>query len=127
MMDYIILPATPMVPAPTSFLPLKAVELHLLLALADGELHGYGLTLAVAERSEGLIRLAPGNLYQVLKRLLADGLVAEAPRPKSNDDGRRRLYRLTALGGRVAAAELERLRALTSSATAKALQRKWAT
>ena len=113
--------------APTSFLPLKPVELHLLLALADGDLHGYGLTLAVAERSDGLIRLAPGNLYQVLKRLLADGLVAEAPRSPSNEDTRRRLYRLTAVGGRVAAAELERLRALTSSATAKAVQRKWAT
>lgn len=115
-----------MPPAPTSLLPLKPVELHLLLALADGDLHGYGLTLAVAERSDGLIRLAPGNLYQVLKRLLADGLVAEAPRSAANDS-RRRLYRLTALGGRVAAAELERLRVLTSSATAKALQRKWAT
>ena len=125
MMDYIILPIT-MPPATTNFLPLKPVELHLLLALVDGDLHGYGLTLAVAERSDGLIRLAPGNLYQVLKRLLADGLVAEAPRAAS-DDSRRRLYRLTALGGRVAAAELERLRALTSSPTAKALQRKWAT
>lgn len=112
--------------ATTNFLPLKPVELHLLLALVDGDLHGYGLTLAVTERSDGLIRLAPGNLYQVLKRLLADGLVAEAPRSAS-DDSRRRLYRLTALGGRVAAAELERLRALTSSPTAKALQRKWAT
>jgi DNA-binding PadR family transcriptional regulator len=113
--------------SPASFLPLKPVELHLLLALADGDLHGYGLTLAVAERSDGLIRLAPGNLYQVLKRLLADGLVAEAPRPASADDSRRRLYRLTALGGRVAAAELDRLRAVTSSPSAKALQRKWAT
>src|SRR5689334_7608113 len=111
--------------APATFLPLKPVELHLLLALADGDLHGYGLTIAVAERSDGLIRLAPGNLYQVLRRLLADGLVAEAGRSASND--RRRQYRLTALGGRLAAAELERLRALTSSATAKALQRKWAT
>jgi len=113
--------------APSSFLPLKPVELHLLLALADSDLHGYGLTLAIAERSDGVIRLAPGNLYQVLKRLLADGLVAEAPQSSSNDDSRRRLYRLTALGGRVAAAELDRLRTLTSSATAKALQRKWAT
>ena len=113
--------------APATFLPLKPVELHILLALADGDLHGYGLTLAVDERSDGVIRLAPGNLYQVLKRLLADGLVAEAPPPATDDDSRRRLYRLTALGGRVAAAELERLRALTSSPTAKALQRKWAT
>ncbi|HEX7939659.1 MAG TPA: PadR family transcriptional regulator [Gemmatimonadaceae bacterium] len=116
-----------MPPAPASFLPLKPVELHILLALADGDLHGYGLTLAVAERSEGLIRLAPGNLYQVLKRLLADDLIAEAPRAASHDDGRRRLYRLTALGGRVAAAELARLRALTQSAAATALRRKWAT
>ncbi len=116
-----------MPPAPNDFLPLKPVELHLLLALADGDLHGYGLTLAIAERSEGLIRLAPGNLYQVLKRLLANGLVAEAPRSASSDDHRRRLYRLTPLGGRVAAAELERLRALTTSSTAQALRKRWAT
>jgi DNA-binding PadR family transcriptional regulator len=116
-----------MPPAPADFLPLKPVELQLLLALADGDLHGYGLTRAVAERSDGLIRLAPGNLYQVLKRLLADGLVAETSRSASDHESRRRLYRLTALGGRVTAAELDRLRALTSTATAKGLRRKWAT
>ena len=114
---------------PHSHLPLKPVELHLLLALAEGELHGYGLVQAIAERTDDLIRLEPGNLYRVIRRLLKAGLVAESRRRAAPDldDERRRYYRVTGLGERVTAAELRRLRALVGSPTARALVRKRAT
>ena len=118
-----------MPPDPRSFLPLKPLELQLLLALAEQELHGYGLVQAVAEQTGGLVTLEPGNLYRVIKRLLADGLVAESPRRAAPDlaGERRRYYRLTALGGRVLAEELRRLETLVSSPAARELVRRWAT
>src|SRR3982751_6739279 len=104
-------------PDPQSFLPLKPVDLQLLLALGEEELHGYGLVQAIADRTDGVVTLEPGNLYRVIKRLLADGLVAESEKRGASDlaDERRRYYRLTALGGRVVAAELRRLQALVST------------
>jgi DNA-binding PadR family transcriptional regulator len=116
-------------PDPRSFLPLKPVDLQLLLALAEQERHGYGLVQAMAERTGGLVTLEPGNLYRVIKRLLADGLVAESDRRPAPDlaDERRRYYRLTALGSRVLAAELRRLEALVSSPAVRAFVRRWAT
>ena len=63
---------------PRAHLPLKPVDLELLLSLAEEERHGYGLVQAVAERTQGLLVLDAGNLYRVIKRLLADGLVAES-------------------------------------------------
>jgi DNA-binding PadR family transcriptional regulator len=114
---------------PNAFLPLRPVDLQLLLALVDGELHGYGLVQAMSERTDGLIRLEPGNLYRVIRRLLADGLVKESPRRAAADlaDQRRRYYRITALGERVAAAEVRRLRALVGSAAVRAFERRTAT
>ena len=101
---------------PRRFLPLRPVELLVLVALAEEEAHGYGLTQSIADRTDGAVRLEPGNLYKVLKRLAADGLIqASGRRPVSAlDDERRRYYRLTRLGERVAAAEAARLRALVS-------------
>ena len=112
---------------PRAYLPVKPVDLELLLALADEERHGYGLVQAIADHTDGLVTLDPGNLYRVIKRLLADGLVAEAGQRSADDaDGeRRRYYRLTPLGGRVLAAELERLRALVNAPGARALARRW--
>jgi len=83
----------------------------------------------IAERTEGLVALEPGNLYRVIKRLLADGLVTETDRRTvpELDDERRRYYRITPLGGRVLAAEIARLRALVSSPLVKALVERWAT
>src|SRR6266568_1099619 len=91
-----------------SFLPLKPVDLELLLALADGERHGYGLAQAIEAHTNGLLTLDPGNLYRVIKRLLAYGLVAEAGQRAAADEGgeRRRYYRITPLGGRTAVARL---------------------
>jgi DNA-binding PadR family transcriptional regulator len=112
---------------PRLHLPLKPVDLELLLALAGEERHGYGLVQAIAAHTNGLVALDPGNLYRVIKRLLADGLVAEAgQRAAADAEGeRRRYYRLTPLGGRVLAAELERLRAVVNAPDARALARRW--
>lgn len=99
---------------PKASLPLSGAALHILLSLAEDDRHGYSIMQHVAERTGGKLRLGPGTLYGCLKRLLADGLIEESPRrPASRrGDPRRRYYRLTSLGRRVATAELERLAAL---------------
>ena len=108
-------------------LPLKPVDLELLLALAGGERHGYGLVQAIEAHTSGLLVLDAGNLYRVIKRLLDDGLVAESGRRPADDahGERRRYYRLTALGGRVLAAEVERLRRLVNASSTRELTRRW--
>ena len=108
---------------PQDRLPLTPAVWHILLALVDEERHGYGIMREVAERTGGRTRLGPGTLYGTLKRLLDDGLVAESgerPDP-ALDDERRRYYRLTDLGRRVAQAEARRLEDMVSSARAKRL------
>lgn len=112
-----------MPPDPRSFLPLKPVDLELLLALAGGDLHGYGLVQAISEHTDGLVVLDPGNLYRVIKRLLADGLVAESDRREADD--KRKYYRITPLGGRVLAAELDRLRRLVSAPATRQSVKRW--
>jgi DNA-binding PadR family transcriptional regulator len=114
---------------PRVHLPLKPVDLELLLALAGEERHGYGLVQEISAHTGGLLVLDPGNLYRVIKRLLNDGLIAESGgRPAADADGeRRRYYKLTVLGGRVLAAELERLRTLVNAPATRALARRWTT
>ncbi|MEP6492241.1 MAG: PadR family transcriptional regulator [bacterium] len=114
---------------PRSFLPLKPVDVPLLLALSEEERHGYGLVREIAARTDGLIELDPGNLYRVIKRLVDDELVAEAGHRPAHDheNDRRRYYRITALGGRVLTAELHRLQALVRSPSVRALTRRVAT
>jgi DNA-binding PadR family transcriptional regulator len=109
-------------PDPQTLLPLTPAVFHILLALADGERHGYGIMQEIAAR-DGTARMGPGTLYGSIKRMLAAGLIAEAgerPDP-ALDDERRRYYRLTALGGRVAAAEAARLAGLVRLAASKQL------
>ena len=112
---------------PRRHLPLKPVDLQLLLALAGGERHGYGLVQAIAEATDGLVQLDPGNLYRVVKRLLADELVGESARRvgEAAEPGteRRRYYALTPLGRQVLTAELRRLEALVRSPTVRTLVR----
>ena len=96
------------------FLPLPTATLHVLVALATGEKHGYAIMREVEQVSDGAVRMGPGTLYGSIKRMLADGLIeetAERPDPEL-DDQRRRYYRLTGLGERVCASELQRLEAL---------------
>lgn len=95
---------------PDSFLPLSQAQFHVLVALTDGERHGYAIMQDVESLSRGRVRMGPATLYGTLKRLVDSGLAEElADRRGPNDDQRRRYYRLTALGQRVCAAEASRL------------------
>ena len=104
-------------------LPLSPPEFQILLALADGEKHGYAIMQEVHTRTEGRTRLGPGTLYGAIKRMLGDGLIEETeerPDPQL-DDQRRRYYRLTDAGRRLAVAEAERLADLVRAAHEKRL------
>jgi DNA-binding PadR family transcriptional regulator len=105
------------------FLPLTPAMFHILLALADQERHGYDIMREVDQRTEGSVRLGPGTLYGSIKRMLNDGLIEELderPDPEM-DDERRRYYRLSSFGRRVAVAEAERLAQLVKFARTKKL------
>jgi DNA-binding PadR family transcriptional regulator len=104
-----------------SHLPLSSQVFHVLLALADGEKHGYVISKEIARRTGNEVRLSAGTLYGIIKRLLDDGLIEEsADRPDfSLDDQRRRYYRLTKLGHAVAEAEAERMERVIAMARAK--------
>ena len=106
---------------PRGLLPLTPAVLNILLALADGDRHGYAIMREVEARTGGETRLGPGTLYGSIKRMLADGLIEESgerPDP-AMDDGRRRYYRITDFGRGVAGAEAERLQSLVDAARTK--------
>ena len=112
-------------PDPASFLPLTPVAFEILLALAEGEQHGYSIMLDVERRTGGAITLHAGSLYRALNRLLESGLIEELderPDP-AHDDERRRYYRLTSLGAAVAREEATRLESQVSAARARRLLR----
>jgi len=97
-----------------AFLPLKTQWFHIMLSLAGGEQHGYGIMQEVLQRTTGKVRLWPATLYGSIKRLIEADLIEESderPAPEQ-DDARRRYYRLTTLGKRVLDAECERLQEL---------------
>jgi DNA-binding PadR family transcriptional regulator len=100
-------------PEPDSLLPLSPPVFQILLTLAGGDQHGYGIMQEVASRSGGKLRLSPGTLYGTIRRMLEQGLIvelSERERPSAqNDDQRRRYYRLTPFGRQVARAEATRL------------------
>ena len=99
------------------FIPLKAQWFHIMVSLAGGEQHGYGIMQDVLNRTTGKVRLWPATLYGSIKRLIEAELIEESderPAPEL-DDARRRYYRLTALGRRVLDAECERLQELVRS------------
>jgi DNA-binding PadR family transcriptional regulator len=96
---------------------------EILVALADRDRHGYSILQDIAARTEGRIRLSPSTLYSAIRRLLEDGLIEELderPDPK-HDDERRRYYRLTAQGRKVAVEEARRLERLLKDARAARL------
>lgn len=99
-------------PDPESFLPLSPPVLNILLALGGGRLHPYGIMLEIDRRTGGKAVILPGTLYTSIARMLKQGLIEDAPDRPEVDDERRRYYRLTDLGRRVATAEVERLTAL---------------
>lgn len=99
-------------------LPLSPAAFSILLALKDGDKHGYAILREVAEQTGGKIKLLPGTLYNLLKRMLEDGWIAELderPDP-ALDDERRRYYRLTALGSSIASLEAQRMAELVRAA-----------
>jgi DNA-binding PadR family transcriptional regulator len=98
------------------FLPLSPAALHILLALAGEDLHGYGIMLEVARQSEDQYKLGPGTLYDNLRKLMTQRCVEEAQRRAADDDPRRRYYRLTGLGRRVLSAEIARLEGIVRDA-----------
>ena len=111
---------------PESLLPLPSAAFHILVALADGDRHGYAIMRDVAERTEGRLALHPGTLYTTIRRLLEQALIAELedrPDPE-RDDERRPYYSLTPLGRRVARAEVARLEGLVTLARAAGLSPK---
>jgi DNA-binding PadR family transcriptional regulator len=105
--------------------PLTTAVLHIMLALADEQRHGYSIMQEVAELSDGAVQMGPGTLYGALKRMLEDGLVEEVPdvNPSSQTDERRRFYRLTPTGRRSLELELRRLQQLIAVGQRKHLLR----
>jgi DNA-binding PadR family transcriptional regulator len=110
-------------PTPDSYTPLTPPVFHILLAIADGARHGYAIIKEVEHRSDRKVLLSTGTLYAAIKRLLADGLIEETETGKGvvNVDERRRYYCLTALGRKVAQAEVRRMVELVNLAGEKRL------
>jgi len=109
---------------PRDFLPLTPAVFHILLALSEGDKHGYAVIVDVRERTAGEVKLGTGTLYTAIKRLLERGLIEDADAPADEvDDGeeRRRYYTLTEVGRAVVQAEAERLERLVGIARERAL------
>lgn len=108
-------------PAPESFLPLPPATFHILIAVAEQDRHGYAIIQDVEERTGGELRLSAGTLYRSIQRMLEQGLLVETterPAPEF-DDERRRYYRITPFGTKVAKAEARRLSQLVRMARAR--------
>lgn len=104
-----------------ALLPLQSATFHILMALADGDRHGYAIIQDVEERTNGELRLSPGTLYRSIQRMLEQGLITETrerPAPEE-DDERRRYYRITSFGISVAKAETSRLSQLLKMARSR--------
>jgi DNA-binding PadR family transcriptional regulator len=108
---------------PQQFLPLTPAVFHIMLALAGGEGHGYGIMLEVERLTSGRLNLGPGTLYRSIQRMLLDGLIEEMKEASGpeEDDERRRYYRLTRFGLEVARAESRRLESLVKAARGREL------
>ncbi len=103
------------------FVPLRSRSFHIMLALADGDRHGYAIKKDIERLTEGVLRLGPGTLYESIQRLEKNGLIEESPdRPdEAEDHSQRRYYRLTGLGRQVLAAEVQRLGTVVDYARAR--------
>ena len=107
-----LLPERPMAPA----------VFQILIALADQPLHGYGIMLDIAERSDGKVKLSPGTLYGSIKQMLEGAWIEEVPGRATIDDERRRYYRLTREGREAARQEMARMSALLNHARLTSLR-----
>jgi DNA-binding PadR family transcriptional regulator len=102
----------------SSFLPLSPAILHILLALAAEDRHGYAIMQEISRHAQGQYKIGPGTLYDNLQKMMNQGLVEESHRPGHDEDSRRRYYRLTRLGRSVLAAEVNRLEDIVREAKA---------
>ncbi len=107
--------------SPDSLLPLTPISFEILLALLDGERHGYAILQAVEARLGAALPLRTGTVYRALARLLDEELIDRSGREGSGDDPRRRYYRITAHGSSVAKAEARRLADQVAAARAHRL------
>ncbi len=109
-------------PDPKELLPLRPIEFLVLLVLAESERHGYGIVQDIEAVSNGSVKLLPGNLYAVLRRLLGNGLIRESTRKPAEDlgDQRRRYYQITDQGEAVLTAEAARMKHLVERVEARA-------
>jgi DNA-binding PadR family transcriptional regulator len=105
--------------------PLPAAAFQILLSLADGQLHGYGIMRQIEEQTGGRMRLGPGTLYSSIQTLLEEGLIEEVDGGSDQDSGRerRRYYRLNTAGRKAASTECERLADLLRVARARKIFR----
>lgn len=105
----------------TKLLPLRPAVLHILIALNEGDRHGYALKQDVEERTDGIVKLGPGTLYETLQRMQERGLIEEVDRrpPPELDHAQRRYYRITRFGRRVFEAEVNRLGSVVDHARAR--------
>jgi DNA-binding PadR family transcriptional regulator len=109
-------------PEPDDLIPLPPATFHILLAVLNGERHGYAIIQDVETRTEGELRMSAGTLYRSVARMVEQGLIAEVARRRSmTDDERRRYYRITPFGTAVARAEMRRLSQLIRLARASGL------
>lgn len=100
---------------------LTPAGLHILLALADENRHGYGIKQDVDARTAGALRLGPATLYEAIHRMETAGWIAPCGSGGAPDDERRKYYTLTAEGRRHMTAELERLEHIVRDAQSRAL------
>lgn len=109
--------------SPEITIDLTPAMFQVLLAVGDGEKHGYAILKEVEDQTNGHVRLSTGTLYAMIKRLLNEGILAECRNrpPAEEDDQRRRYYRLTPLGRQVATAEAERMETIIATAREKHL------
>lgn len=109
-------------PAPDALLPLPPATLHILLAVAETERHGYAIMQDVEARTDGALRISAGTLYRAVARMVEQGLIVEVGKRRTRaDDERRRYYRITPFGSAVARAEVRRLLQLVRHAQARGL------
>ena len=107
---------------PDDLVPLPPATFHILLAVAEGERHGYAIIQDVEARTDGELRLSAGTLYRSIARMVEQGLISEVTKRRTaDDDERRRYYRITAFGTTVARAEMRRLTQLLRLARASGL------
>jgi len=109
-------------PTPEELLPLPPATLHILLAVAETDRHGYAIMQDVAARTDGELRLSAGTLYRAVARMVEQGLITEVEKRRMRaDDERRRYYRITSFGTAVARAELRRLLQMVRHGQARGL------